>query len=234
MNIIVTGASRGIGFAILEKFASQGWNIAFCSKNPESVQSAKNYFLHHFPKINVYAEAVNMSDKSSVISFAKNCIAQFGSVDVLVNNAGVFVQGQLSASHDEDALELLMQTNLYSVYWMGKEVIPKMISNGRGHIFNISSIAGIREYDSGGAYTVSKFALTGYTRQLRHELKHKNIRVTGVYPGAVLTDSWSGVDLPSSRFIAPNDIAELVYTTHHLSPSSCVEDIILRPTEGDI
>ena len=234
MNIIVTGASRGIGLAILEKYARAGWNLAFCSKNPESVAKAKEKLQSINSSIKIYAEAFDIADKLPVMNFASNCIKEFGKIDILVNNAGLFKQGGLSDSAFEDDLEYLMQVNVYSAYWMGKVVIPAMTELGAGHIINISSIAGLRDYDKGGGYTVAKFALTGYTKQLRNELKSKNVRITGIYPGAVLTDSWAGVDLPPSRFIQPRDIAELVYTTAQLSPSACVEDIILRPQEGDI
>jgi len=233
-TIIVTGASRGIGFAILEKFASAGWNLAFCSKNMESLSKAKTYLQGLNSNIKIYAEAFDMADKEGVINFAKNCVKTFVKVDVMVNNAGLFKQGELSKAHYEDDLEYLMKVNLYSAYWMGKVVIPEMEEQANGHIFNISSIAGLKDYDNGGAYTVAKFALTCYPRQLRSGRKNKNVRVTGVYPGAVLTDSWSGVDLPASRFIQPSDIAELIYATSQLSTSACVEDIIIKPTEGDI
>lgn len=175
-----------------------------------------------------------MADKAAVQNFATNCLTNLGKIGILVNNAGLFRQGELSLPGEDDDLEYLMSVNLYSAYWMGKTIIPNMVAAGSGHIFNISSIAGLKEYDNGGGYTVAKFALTGYTRQIRNELKSKNIRVTGVYPGAVLTDSWSGVDLPPSRFIQPQDIAELIYTASQLSSSACLEDIIVRPTEGDI
>ena len=233
-SIIVTGASRGIGLAILEKYARAGWNLAFCSKNADSVSNAKQHLQSINSDIKIYAEAFDIENKDAVLNFASNCLKELGSIHILVNNAGLFKQGELSAATFDDDLEYLMRVNLFSAYWMGKIIIPDMIKNKSGHIFNISSIAGLKDYDNGGGYTVAKFALTGYSKQIRNELKSKNIRVTGIYPGAVLTDSWAGVDLPESRFIQTSDIAELVYTTSQLSPSACVEDIIIRPQEGDI
>ena len=234
MNIIVTGASRGIGFAILEKYARAGWNLAFCSKNSDGVSKAKQLLQSINSNVIIYAEAFDIENKDAVLNFASNCLKELGSINILVNNAGLFKQGELSATNFDDDLEYLMRVNLFSAYCMGKIIIPEMIKNKSGHIFNISSIAGLKDYENGGGYTVAKFALTGYTKQMRNELKSKNIRVTGIYPGAVLTDSWAGVDLPESRFIQPGDIAELVFTTSLLSPSVCVEDIIIRPQEGDI
>ncbi|MBL7790240.1 MAG: SDR family oxidoreductase [Chitinophagales bacterium] len=234
MNIIVTGSSRGIGLAILEKYAYVGWNLAFCSKNPDSVTKAKQHLQSINANIKIYAEALDMENQDAVLRFAKNCLKEFGSIDILVNNAGLFQQGDLCAENFDDSLDYLMRVNLFSAYWMGKCIIPQMIKNKSGHVFNISSIAGLKDYDNGGGYTVAKFALTGYTKQIRNELKSKHVKVTGIYPGAVLTDSWAGVDLPDNRFIQPSDIAEIIYTTSQLSPSACVEDIIIRPQEGDI
>lgn len=234
MNIVVTGASRGIGLAILERYAKAGWNLAFCSKNPNSVASAKAHLQSINKDVKIYSESLDMGDKEAVLSFAINCLKEFKTIDILVNNTGIFKQGLLTDGTDENNIEYLMQVNLYSAYQMGKIIIPEMIKNQCGHIFNISSIAGIKDYDNGGAYTVTKFALTGYTKQIRNELKPTNIKVTGIYPGAVLTDSWDGRDLPKSRFIQPNDIAEIIYTTSHLSPSACIEDVIIRPQNGDI
>jgi NAD(P)-dependent dehydrogenase (short-subunit alcohol dehydrogenase family) len=109
MNIIVTGASRGIGLAILEKYARAGWNLAFCSKNPESVAKAKEKLQSINSSIKIYAEAFDIADKLLVMNFASNCIKEFGKIDILVNNAGLFKQGGLSDSAFDDDLEYLMQ-----------------------------------------------------------------------------------------------------------------------------
>jgi short-subunit dehydrogenase len=92
----------------------------------------------------------------------------------------------------------------------------------------------MKAYENGGSYSISKFALLGFSKTLREELKTYNIKVTSILPGATLTDSWSGTDLPESRFSKPEDIAELVYTITQLSKFSVVEDIVIRPQLGDI
>jgi short-subunit dehydrogenase len=233
-TLIVTGASRGIGFAILKKFASQGWNIAFCSKNQESLSKAKVALGTEFPHVKILAEVCDMSIQEEVLRFGQNCIESFEAITVLVNNAGLYTPGTISNKSYEDDLEGLMKTNLYSAYWLGKVIIPEMQKMKHGHIFNISSIAGLEAYPNGGSYAITKFALQGYTRTLREELKQEQIRVTGVYPGATYTDSWAGSELPKERFIQATDIAELIYTCQALSLSTVVEDIVIRPQLGDI
>ena len=134
----------------------------------------------------------------------------------------------------EDNLEELMKVNLYSAYWMGKRILPEMKKRNQGHIFNLVSIAGMQAYPNGGSYAITKFALQGYTRTLREELKKTNIKLTGVYPGATYTDSWAASDLPESRFIPTADIANIIYSSSQLSTASVIEDIVIRPQEGDI
>lgn len=233
-TIIVTGASRGIGFSILEKFASKGYSIAFCSKNQSSVDKATKTLKEKYQTIDVFSESCDMSVKEEVQSFANKCIDKFGKIDVLVNNAGQYLPGFVSHDSEEDNLEYMLNINLMSAYWMGKKVIPNMKKNSQGHIFNICSIAGLQAYANGGSYSISKFALQGYTKTIREELKTEQIRVTGIYPGATLTDSWSGTDFPKDRFIQPEDIAETVWGAYNLSNSAVIEDLIIRPQLGDI
>ncbi|HRB92355.1 MAG TPA: SDR family NAD(P)-dependent oxidoreductase, partial [Chitinophagales bacterium] len=87
---------------------------------------------------------------------------------------------------------------------------------------------------NGGSYSISKFALLGFSKTLREELKSYNIKVTSILPGATLTDSWAGVDLPETRFSKAEDIADLVYAITQLSALSVVEELVIRPQLGDI
>jgi NAD(P)-dependent dehydrogenase (short-subunit alcohol dehydrogenase family) len=89
-------------------------------------------------------------------------------------------------------------------------------------------------YPNGGSYAISKFALLGFSRCLRAELKEYGIRVTAVMPGATLTDSWAGTSYPNDRFMPPEDVAEMVFSAYSLSTRSVVEDIIIRPQLGDL
>ncbi|MBK5269477.1 MAG: SDR family NAD(P)-dependent oxidoreductase, partial [Bacteroidia bacterium] len=97
-----------------------------------------------------------------------------------------------------------------------------------------SSIAGLKAYPGGGSYSISKFAMRGFSVNLREELKQYNIKVTTVYPGAAYTDSWAASGLPEKRFMQADDIAKMIYAASQLSPQACVEDIILRPQLGDL
>lgn len=233
MNIIITGGSRGIGKAIAEKFVSNGWNAAICSLNDERIQKAKQDLREINPGSKVFAEAVNVNNKAKVLAFAEKAKQVLGEIDILVNNAGIFVPGSI---HEEGngVMEETMAVNFYSAYHLTRAVLPEMIAREQGHIFNICSTASLRAYPNGGSYSISKFALLGFSKNLREEMKAFGIKVTAVCPGPTLTDSWAGFDGPPERMMKPRDVAEAIWNTCSLAPQTVVEEIILRPMLGDI
>jgi short-subunit dehydrogenase len=109
-----------------------------------------------------------------------------------------------------------------------------MMAEKSGHIFTICSIASLAAYPNGGAYSISKFALLGLTKNLRRELMPHNIKVTAIIPGAVYTDSWKGSGVEVNRIMEVEDIASLIYHTSRLSPQATVEEIVIRPQLGDL
>ena len=113
-------------------------------------------------------------------------------------------------------------------------MVPFMKSSTKPHIFNMCSIASITAYPNGGSYGISKFALLGYTKVLRQELKEQNIKVTAIMPGATWSDSWAGVELPYERLMEAKDIAESVWAAYNLGKSAVVEEIVIRPQLGDL
>jgi short-subunit dehydrogenase len=109
-----------------------------------------------------------------------------------------------------------------------------MITQKSGHIFNICSIASIQPYTNGGSYSISKYAMLGFSKNLREELKPFHIKVTSVLPGATYTDSWAGTGVDEKRIMEAGDVAEMVFAASKLSVQACVEEIILRPQLGDL
>lgn len=232
-NIVVTGASKGIGFAIAKKFVAENFNLVFCARNEADIKNAINELISVNPDVKISGFVADVSIEKERDTFCDFVKSQFETIDVLINNAGTFLPGN-TFDEPDGRLELLLQTNLISAYEITRSLLPKMIEQKSGYIVNMSSVAGLQAYKNGGSYSISKFALTGFSKNLREELKHYNIRVSTVYPGAVLTDSWKGTDLPAERFIAANDIADIIYSAYLMPYSSLVEDIIIRPTAGDI
>ena len=230
---VVTGGTKGIGRAIIEKFAANGFDIITCSRNQEDLKHLKASVESSHKNIEVFIRQSDLSLKAEVNDFVKFIISKKSHIDVLVNNTGIFLPGEISGEPDGH-LETMINTNLYSAYYLTRGILPMMIHDKKGHIFNICSIASIMPYANGGSYSISKYAMLGMTKVLREEMKTKGIRVTAVLPGATLTASWEGVDLPASRFIKSDDVAEAVYGGYSLSQNSVIEEILIRPQKGDI
>ena len=232
MNIIITGASKGLGKAMAKKFALDGNTLFLCARNEDQLNATANEIQNEFPKSIIYTKKVDVSKKNEVIEFGNFCL-QKGSPDILINNAGQFIQGSVYNEID-GALEQMITTNLYSAYYLSRAIIPAMMEAKKGHIFNICSIASLQAYQHGGSYSISKFAMLGFSKNLRDELKPHNIKVTSVLPGAAYTDSWIGSGVDEKRIMEANDIAIMVYAASQLSAQACVEEILLRPQLGDL
>ncbi|MDX5431089.1 MAG: SDR family oxidoreductase, partial [Bacteroidota bacterium] len=130
--------------------------------------------------------------------------------------------------------EKSIQTNLSSAYYLSRALIPAMKGSNHAHLFSVCSTASITAYPNGGSYCISKFALLGMTKVLREELKPDGIAVTAILPGATYTHSWSGSELPESRFMQADHIANVVFQAYQLSPQSVIEELLIRPMQGDI
>lgn len=231
-SIVVTGGTKGIGKAIIQKFAKEGFDVFTCSRNSSDLQQLKADFEFDFPNQNIYVMTADLSIKEKVNEFAQ-MVKGHAIPDVIINNTGIFLPGSIH-SEPEGNFELMMQTNLFSAYYLTRAFTSALIERKSGHIFSIGSIAGLTAYANGGSYAISKWAMLGFTKCLRQELKEFNIKVTSVLPGATFTASWEGVDIPVERFMKVEDIAESVWSAYNLSPYSVVEEIIIRPQLGDL
>jgi len=233
MNCIITGASKGLGRAIAEKFAAGGYDLCLCSRNAEILSATKKELGSRYPSVTIHAAAFDLAVKDQVQAFGNWVLGLGISVDVLVNNAGQFIPGSVYDEPD-GALEKMIAVNLYSAYRLTRMLLPGMMAQKKGHVFNMCSVASFKAYPNGGAYSISKFALAGFSANLREEMKPYGVKVTTVYPGAAYTDSWAGSGVDPQRIMEAADVAEMVYTASHLSPQATVEEILLRPQLGDL
>ena len=232
MNVVITGASQGIGLAIAAAFANAGYTLCLCSKTKANMDAAGNSLASKYPNAIIHFTDADLSQKEQCVKFANWCLEK-GTPSILVNNAGYFSPGNIQDEAD-DALEKQMAVNLYSAYHTTRALLPAMLKMGKGHIFNICSIASLNAYAQGGSYSISKFALLGFSKNLRLELKDKGIKVTAVCPGAVYTNSWVGSGVDPLRIMESEDIAKMIFAAAHLSPQAVVEDIVMRPQLGDL
>lgn len=232
-NIVITGASKGMGKSIAAAFANEANNFFLCARNEVNLYKTVTELQTRFPQSNFNAMPADLSVKEQCILFGNWINERCTAVDILVNNAGMFVPGSVYNESD-GILEKMMATNLYSAYHVTQTLIANMIAAKKGHIFNICSIAAQQAYTNGGSYSISKFALLGFSKNLREELKPHQIKVTAVLPGAVFTDSWIDFDNSNHRIMEASDIAAMIVAATKLSPAAVVEEIVLRPQAGDL
>jgi short-subunit dehydrogenase len=232
MQVVITGASQGIGYAIAEAFAQAGHTLLICSKTEQHLNKASLALQTKYPTATIHSQVADLSKLEACQIFGQWCLS-FGTPSILINNAGFFLPGNLM-DEKEGVLASQIEANLYSAYHTTRALLPSMVKLGFGHIFNICSIASLQAYAQGGSYSISKFALDGFSKNLRAELKDKGIKVTSVYPGATYTNSWSGSGVDPKRIMEVEDIAKMIYAAAHLSPQAVVEDIVMRPQLGDL
>lgn len=234
MKALITGATKGIGFAIAKAFASRHMDLALCSRNIADLEATKTKLNKINPDIDIFIQAVDLADKDAVYTFSED-VRRWGEIDVLVNNAGIYIPGEVHLEADH-VLENLFKINVMAPYYLTKTIVKGMKARQKGFVFNISSVAGLQAYPNGGSYSITKFALSGFSKALREELKAFNIKVCTVYPGATWSNSWDGMKdtLPMDRLMEAKDIAKAISLQLDLSPQAVLEDIILRPQLGDL
>lgn len=226
---VVTGGSKGIGQALVQLFLQQGFQVFTCARSEEGLQKLRDMQPHK----QLFTRSADFAQPDQVIDFCQWVLQHTKQIDVLVNNAGIFLPGQI-LTEEENTFEQLIQVNLASAYHITRQLAPLMKKRGVGHIFNMCSTASFTPYINGGSYCISKFGLYGLSKVLREELKTFGVKVTAVLPGATYTSSWEGAGIPIERFIPANDIAMAVWQAYNMSPSTVIEDLIIRPQLGDI
>jgi len=230
---IVTGASQGIGKAITEKLLANGFSVAVCARNKEKLETLQAKWNEQYPTASIIAISADLSVKEDIAYFVNTVTATFPNIDILVNNAGTYLPGTL-ADEPEGLLEKMISVNLYSAYHLTRAILPVMKSNNAGHIFNMCSVASLRAYTNGGSYSISKYALLGFTDNLREELRSDNIKVTAICPGATYSPSWEGSGVEPARIMETADIANVLWSAYTLSAQANVETIVMRPIKGDL
>lgn len=220
--IVVTGGTKGIGKAVVERFVRSGFDAVVCARHIEGAGGP-----NRFP---FAADLATRDGVNALLNFIRSLNRP---VDVLVNNTGLFFPGQIH-TEEEGVLEQTMAVNVYSAYHLTRGVVGDMMARRRGHIFMMCSTASIVAYTNGGSYCISKYALLGMSRVLREEMKPHNVKVTAILPGATLTASWEGVGLPEERFMKSEDVAETIWSAYTLSERAVIEEILMRPQLGDI
>jgi len=233
MNVIITGATKGIGRAIADNLVKSGHNLFLCARSTADLERVRAELNELGSSNEIHIKKCDVRDRESLSAFGQWCLEISDQIDVLINNAGVFLAGSV-LDEPEGQLEQMIETNLYSAFYLSRQIGNEMKNKKSGQIINICSIASEIAYPNGGSYSISKFAMLGMGKVLREELKPHGVRVTNILPGATWSNSWAGAELPESRIMQAADIAKVVAMTINLSDTAVVEDITIRPQLGDL
>jgi NAD(P)-dependent dehydrogenase (short-subunit alcohol dehydrogenase family) len=226
---VVTGGSRGIGFAIAEALAAAGASVAITGRSRSHLdEAAKRLAVHGARIATTRADVRKAEDASRAIDEAAE---RFGGLDILVNNAGVGRFAKVSEMSPEDWREVI-ETNLSGVFYCCRAAIPRLRSRGGGWIINISSLAGKNPFVGGSAYCASKSGLNAFSEALMQEIRYDNIRVSYVLPGSVSTGfAGRGESGGADWKLAAEDVAQVIVDLIGHPSRSLPSRVELRPSK---
>ncbi len=231
-TVFITGASQGIGRAIAEAFAEEpDAQIALAARSKGKLDAVADACRDRGAEALVVP--LDVTDDAMVRQGAEVVMERWRAPDVLVNNAGAFTYAPL----DEltlDGFREQIDVNLTGAFAVTQAFLPAMRNRGAGHLFFMASVASLQAYPGNAGYCAAKHGLRGLARVVREETKDEGLRVTTVLPGATRTPTWEGTDLPDERFMPPEDIARAVVSAYQLSARTVLEELLLRPQEGDV
>lgn len=228
-SALITGAGRGIGRAIAEALSADGYDLILLSRTASELQATRDQIQSRFPERTVEIASVDIGDQRSVDSFLAS--REFSALDVLVNNAGVYLRGSLELSVDQ--LRELIDVNLIATFRFCQAVVPHMKARRRGYIFNIGSVCSVTGFAGVGGYCASKFGLLGLSESLYNELVPHGVRVTAICPSWVATKMAAQSPVPDEDKIQPADIAQAVRFCLALSHGAAMKELIV-PCGADV
>lgn len=225
---LVTGSSRGIGFAVARSLADLGAKVALCARDPERLERAAAQLRG--AGANVAAIPVDLRNTNEIAPLVKKVEESLGAIEILVNNAGIgyFAPIQEASEANWDAV---LDTNLKAVFLLSKAVAPGMIQRRGGHIVNIGSLSGKSAFAGGAIYCASKWGLLGLTQCAAEDLRQYGIRVSAVLPGSVATDFSPHTGKDTSKMLQPEDVAHAVEGIVTQSPQSFISEVDIRPAQ---
>ncbi|EIV8664841.1 SDR family oxidoreductase [Vibrio parahaemolyticus] len=232
--VVITGASSGIGEAIARRFSEEGHPLLLVARRVERLEAL------NLP--NTLCEKVDVTDQASLITAIEKAEAQFGPADVLVNNAGVMLLGQID-TQDAAEWKCMFDVNVLGLLNGMHSVLASMKARNSGTIINISSIAGKKTFPDHAAYCGTKFAVHAISENVREEVAASNVRVTTIAPGAVETellshttsqdikDGYDAWKVDMGGVLAADDVARAVMFAYQQPQNVCIREIALAPTK---
>jgi NAD(P)-dependent dehydrogenase (short-subunit alcohol dehydrogenase family) len=223
---LVTGGSRGIGFAIAEALAGEGASVAITGRNEQALHAASGRLGR-----NALAVRADVGDPKAAASAVTRTVERFGGLDILVNNAGIGAFAPVAEMSDADWRQVI-ETNVSGVFYCCRAAIPHLKARGGGWIINISSLASKNPFPGGAAYSASKAALNAFSEALMQEVRYDGIRVSYVLPGSVSTGFGGRGERGSADWkIGAEDVARVVLDLLAMPQRSLPSRVELRPSQ---
>jgi len=204
--VLITGASTGIGASSARLFAACGSHLVLSARRVEKLHAIQEELQKKHTGIKVWIHEMDVQSNESVTKFVSSIPSELSEIDILVNNAGLALGVKHAHENDLAQINQMIDTNVKGVFYMVKAIVPGMVQRKRGHIINISSIAGLEGYAGGSGYCASKYAVEGLTTAMRKELVATPLRVTSIAPALC-----GGTEFSLVRFSGNKDAAEKVY-----------------------
>ncbi|MGD0434957.1 MAG: SDR family oxidoreductase [Bryobacteraceae bacterium] len=227
-NAVVTGGTRGIGFAIAEALALAGANIAICGRDRARLENAVRQLTNR-AQSKVVGKLADVSDDTEVARLFAFVDEELGGPDIVVNNAGIGIFRSAAELSVEEWRKTL-QTNLSGAFYCCREALPRLKKRGGGYIINIGSLAGKNAFAGGAAYNASKFGLDGFSEAVMLDSRYDNVRVSHIMPGSVDTEFSPGSGRADWK-IAPEDVAEIALMLLRLPVRTLVSRVEVRPSK---
>lgn len=216
-TVFITGASSGIGYAQAEAFLQQGASVFALDQNETGLQELKQAYPETFSYW-----CANIRDKEKVAEAVHQALRQYMRIDILINTVGILDDYLPTLDTNEAKWDEVFDTNVKGLYYVTNNILPHMLKWESGVIVNTASIAGLRAGGGGAAYTASKHAIIGYTKQLAYDYSRKGIRANTIAPGAIKTPmndqdfqnggkvaEWVAEETPVGRWAVPEEVANV-------------------------
>ena len=218
---IVTGASSGLGFSLAKALIKKGCMVHGIGRSAEKLEEAKDKLKSK----KFFTQVVDVTDADQI----NNVVRKVGRVDILINNAGVWLEGKV----EENSIDKISETidvNLKGVIYMTRAVLPGMLRRNKGFILNISSTSGLIGKNNQSVYVASKWGVTGFTKSLQMDLKDKNIKVVGFYPGGMNTEMFKKAGTPKENkdWMDTNKVAEIIVSILEQDETMVTDQVVLN------